>query len=322
MRKLLLVIATMILAVLAFAQTDADKATFKLALPAHPGQLQWRAEGFKIIETSAKPNGQELGFRGKDGSGRLMFVGFLFLVPDKAVTGTTCRDEAMKEEKGSHADLTLLGSSQHSSSDNLPLELVKYTYKAADGSSWYVERGFMATGEICGDLAVYGRKQEDDATLKAIFESYRLDPHYVAEFNDLLLYAEVLYHHSMFKAAAPIFEQALAKVPDDNHQQTNRRVVTDEEGMAYGISGDTAKARAIFQAAIVKDPDYPLYYYNLACADAEERKIDDARVHLQQAFDRKANVLPGETLPDPAKDDSFLPFQSNKDFWNFIKGLH
>ena len=101
-----------------------------------------------------------------------------------------------------------------------------------------------------------------------------------------------------------------------------RRVTTDEAGMAYGMSGDIPKARAIFQAALAKDPDYPLYYYNLACADAEEKKLADARVHLQQAFDHKANVIPGETMPDPTKDGSFLPYQHDNDFWNFVKSLH
>jgi hypothetical protein len=64
-----------------------------------------------------------------------------------------------------------------------------------------------------------------------------------------------------------------------------------------------------------------MYYYNLACADAEERKLDDARKHLEQAFARKANVLPGEKMPDPTKDDSFLPHRGNKQFWAFVTSL-
>lgn len=126
----------------------------------------------------------------------------------------------------------------------------------------------------------------------------------------------------MYKAAAPIFEQALTMLPDDNSQETMRRVTIDQAGMAYGISGDFAKARAILNAAIAKDPGYPMYYYNLACADAEQNDLAQARVHLQQAFDRKHNVLPGEVLPNPAKDDSFLPHRKNKEFWSFVESLH
>ncbi len=80
-----------------------------------------------------------------------------------------------------------------------------------------------------------------------------------------------------------------------------RRMVTDQAGMAYGISGNTQKARNLFRKGIVEDPDYPLNYYNLACADAEDRNLADARTHLQQAFAHKANVISGETMPDPTK---------------------
>jgi tetratricopeptide (TPR) repeat protein len=119
-----------------------------------------------------------------------------------------------------------------------------------------------------------------------------------------------------------MFEQSLAMLPDDSSQLQMRRVTTDQAGMAYGISGDIPKARAILSAAIAKDPEYPMYYYNLACADAEQNNLAQARIHLQQAFDRKQNVLPGEALPDPANDDSFLPHRKNKEFWDFVEGLH
>jgi hypothetical protein len=51
-------------------------------------------------------------------------------------------------------------------------------------------------------------------------------------------------------------------------------------------------------------------------------KLADARIHLKEAFARKGNMLPGENLPDPTKDDSFLAYRNNKDFWNFLEGLH
>jgi tetratricopeptide (TPR) repeat protein len=309
---------------LALAQAGTEKGTFKLALPSHPGQLQWHAEDFKLVETSAKPNGEEIGFRGRDRAGRLTFLGFLFLVPNKASTSATCRDEAMKIENQGNNKLRTLSSIELTHSGELPVEVVKYAYTARDGVSWYAERGFVATGNICGDLEIYGKAPlgDDDPELKGIFDSYRLNMDYEPQFPDIFLYAEILYHHRMFKASGPIFEQALAKLPNNENQQTLRRALTDEEGMSYGMSGDIPKARAIFEAAIAKDPTYPLYYYNLACADAEEKKLDEARTHLRQAFDRKANVLPGETMPNPSEDDSFTPFQSNKDFWSFIQGLH
>jgi len=303
---------------------SALNTDFKISLPAHPGQLQWHADGFKIIETSAKSKGQEIGLRGKDGSGRLTFLAFLFLVPEQApLSSAKCRDGALVEQKN-NPTLKVLATSQIGGSENVSVALATYSTRGRDGKRWFTVRGFVATGDICGDLEFYSETSitVEDPDLRKIFESYRLDPGYIPQFNDAFLYAQILYQHKMYKAAAPIFEQALSKLDDNKAQQTMRRVTTDQAGMSYGMSGDIPKARAIFEAAIAKDPDYPLYYYNLACADAEEKKLADARVHLQEAFARKGNVIPGENLPDPTKDDSFLPYRKNKDFWNFLKGLH
>jgi hypothetical protein len=293
---------------------------FKISLPAHPGQLQWHADGFKIIEASAKSKGQEIGLRGKDGSGRLAFLGFLFLVTEQAtLSSAKCRDGALGDQKN-NPTLKVLATSQIEGSENIPIALATYSTQGRNGKKVYTVRGFVGADDICGDLEFYSETSisAEDPDLRKIFESYRLDPSYIPQFKDALLYAQILYQHQMYKAAAPIFEQALSKLDDNKAQQTMRRVTTDQAGMSYGMSDDIPKARALFEAAIAKDPDYPMYYYNLACADAEEKKLADARVHLQEAFARKANIIPGEKLPDPTKDDSFLPYRNNKDFWTFL----
>jgi hypothetical protein len=307
------------------AQSENEDSTFDLALPNHPGRLHWHADGFKIMEASAKANGNEIGFRGLEGSGRISFLGFLFLFPEQApMDSAKCRDGVLAADRRDTPTLQITSTSQIAREGGLPLALAAYTNKGGDGKTLYSVRGFVATGDLCGDLEFYSSSPitSDDADLKAIFATYRLDPQYLAQFKDLLLYAQVLYQHQAYEAAAPLFEKALSKIPDDGSQQTMRRVVTDQAGMSYGISGNVAKARTIFEAAIANDPDYPMYYYNLACADAQEKKLADARTHLQQAFARKANMIPGETIPDPSQDDSFLPYRGDKDFWSFIESLH
>jgi len=300
---------------------------FKLALPDHPGQLRWSASAFKITESSVKPNGREIGIRAANESGRLTFLGFLFLFPEQApITSVKCRDGVLEPAKKANPKLRILGTSEKSVSGSPPISLVSYVAEGSGGKPIYSVRGFIAAGDICGDLEFYSDAaiSADDNELKTIFATYRLDENYVPQFGDAFLYAQMLYKKRLYKAAAPIFEIALAKLKADAGPEAKkmRRVTTDQAGMAYGISGDLAKARAIFQQAIKEDPDYPMYYYNLACADAEEKKLADARVHLQQAFARKANVIAGEKMPDPTRDDSFLPYRDNKDFWTFLKSLN
>jgi len=303
-------------------QIPVNDGKFTLALPAHQGQLKWNAEGFKVIESSAKSNGAEIGIRASDASGQFTFLGFLFLVPEQApMTSAKCRDGALGLAK-----IRTVASIQMARSDGPPVELVSYVGQGKDGKLVYSIRGFLATGDICGDLEIYGNKVSviSDPNLKKIWDSYRFDPNYSPQFNDMTLYASILFRNHMYEAAAPVFEQALTMLKDDKikDQLMWQRVTTDQAGMAYGLAGNIPKARAIFEGAVAKDPEYPLYYYNLACADAEEKKLSDARNHLQQAFARKANVILGETMPDPTKDDSFLPYRDNKEFWTFVESLH
>jgi tetratricopeptide (TPR) repeat protein len=306
------------------SQTPVRDGNFTLALPAHQGQLKWNAEGFKIVQSSAKPNSAEVGIRANDRSGQFTLLGFLFLFPEQApMTSAKCRDGVLDPAKTSNPTMKIAATSEMARSDGPPVELVAYAGQGQDGKLVYSMRGFLAVGDLCGDLEIYGNDLNvvRDPNLKKIWESYRLDPQYVPQFNDVLQYAQILYQNHMYQAAAPIFEQALTKLKDDKDQITRRRVATDQAGMAYGLAGNIPKARALFDAAVAKDPDYPMYYYNLACADAEEKKLADARAHLQQAFVRKANVIQGETMPDPTKDDSFLPYRDNKEFWTFVESL-
>src|SRR5271154_5230434 len=86
----------------------ATGADFKLALPEHRGQLSWSAEGFRVIQSSAKPEGREIGIRGQDQSGRLTFLGFLFLVPEQApLTSAKCRDGALEPMKKGNPRLAI-----------------------------------------------------------------------------------------------------------------------------------------------------------------------------------------------------------------------
>jgi hypothetical protein len=326
-KKSLAFTALLLIAVIpAPAQTPADDPHFTLALPPHPGQLQWQADGFKIIESSGKPNGGEIGIRASNESKKINFLAFLFVVSGQtALTGAKCRDGSMGQVKNQATGFKSLATSEIAHPEGLPVELVSYSTQGQNGKPLYSVRGFVASGPVCGDLELYSDQPigADDPEVKNIFQSYRFDSNYQLQFKDFFVYAELLYGQQMFKAAAPLFEQALSLLKNDEKDAaTMRRVVTDQAGMAYGISGDTAKSRSIYLAAIAKDPDYPNYYYSLACADAQDKHFADAKTHLQQAFARKANVLPGETLPDPSKDDSFLPYKDNQEFWAFIQTLH
>jgi tetratricopeptide (TPR) repeat protein len=91
-------------------------------------------------------------------------------------------------------------------------------------------------------------------------------------------------------------------------------VLVDNLGMSYGIGGKLDKAKTVFEYGLTQYPEYPLFYYNLACTYGEQQKMDDAIAQLRTAFKYKNNVVVGETMPDPMKDDSFRYFVDKKEF--------
>jgi len=98
-------------------------------------------------------------------------------------------------------------------------------------------------------------------------------------------------------------------------------VLIDDLGMAYGITGNLIRAREVFEYGISKEPNYPMFYYNMACASAESGDQAKSIDYLKRAFALRKNVIPGETMPDPATDDSFQRFMNDKAFVSALKSL-
>ena len=91
--------------------------------------------------------------------------------------------------------------------------------------------------------------------------------------------------------------------------------------MAYGITNDLNRAEETFNYGVSKDPNYPMFYYNLACVYAERNDMTKTMDYLRKAFALKANAIPGEGMPDPRQDDSFQRFMSNDTFRKFADSL-
>jgi len=89
-------------------------------------------------------------------------------------------------------------------------------------------------------------------------------------------------------------------------------VLVDNLGMSYGMSGKLDKAKTTFEYGLTQYSDYPLFYYNLGCTYGEQRKMEEAIAQLRVAFKYRENMIAGETMPDPMKDDSFRYFVTKR----------
>jgi hypothetical protein len=295
---------------------------FHIALPDQNGAFEWSASGYSIAQMTVKPHGEELGVRGVNSAAKLMFIAFIFKVQEPVDSPRVCRAGDITENI-QDPDIKVVGKTEIASSWGSSVPLVEYARANASGEVQPAVAAFVGAGRTCASIEFTGENgvHLGDPAITTIIQSMRYAPDYAPQFRDVFLYGQIFYEKKNYKEAAPYFEQAIHLLGNDAEEQKWRRVATDQAGIAYGVSGNLQASRALFEAAIAKDPDYPMYYYNLACADAAEKNLAAAKQHLQQAFERKANVIAGESLPDPKTDDSFTPYKSDTQFWSFVSGL-
>lgn len=300
---------------------------FAFAFAMHPGYLELTLPTYAITELSAKPNGNEFGVRAKDRDTGMTELGFLYLPAGKSpLTADSCMQSQLRSEMRDIADQAsyrnLKGKRVVRSPSGLEVAIAEYEpTKKMPRRFGYTARFFVAANDECADISFDSDTPIAPSVVDLIVGAIKFDANRMPDFFDKLRYANVLFDHRQVAAAAPVFESALMLVSTVDDATKWRRVATDQASMSYGMAGDLKRSRALNESAIKQDPTYPIYYYNLACADAESGDASAARQHLQQAFDRRSNTLTGETFPDPTKDDSILKLKSDRDFWNFVQSL-
>ncbi len=180
--------------------------------------------------------------------------------------------------------------------------------------------GQQIWAEIHISKVLFGPK--DQQLFQDIVDGAKVIDDYQPGSQDFFKFGSFFYAQKQYKKAASLYESALELQEQDGQLGSPYwEVAVDNLGMAYGISGDLKKAKEVFQYGLTKRPDYPLFHYNLACAYAEMNDLDSAIAALRKAFEYRRNVLPGESMPDPDKDESFTRWRNDPKFQQVLKSL-
>ena len=141
--------------------------------------------------------------------------------------------------------------------------------------------------------------------------------------RQLLNIGNALYLQNKYAQAIPPYQKAFElEKAEPQLDRTLWRVLIDNLGMAYGMTGHLKEAKATFQQGIQADPTYPMFHYNLACAFAEMNDLDHAMQSLTTAFRHRKNQNPGEEkMPDPRQETSFQRFMKKDTFRNLVNDL-
>jgi tetratricopeptide (TPR) repeat protein len=141
--------------------------------------------------------------------------------------------------------------------------------------------------------------------------------------RELLDIGNALYRQSNYAQAIPAYQKAFELEKIEPQLDRNLwRVLIDNLGMAYGMTGHLKEARAMFEQGIQADPAYPMFHYNLASTFAGMNDLDHAMQSLTTAFRYRKNQNSGDKgMPDPRQDPSFQRFMKNETFRNFVNDL-
>ena len=314
-------------AIAAYAQ---QPATFNFVTPSAKGRVvlppgkDWEPQSIVLLDEGTRP---VVTFKDKASDVDLSVI--LFANETGAPTSESCRGAVMRPILANLASSAIV---KNEAKETRPGD--KGTRLAVE--SYFIERvgntllhqqnlfGFYGDRSVCAEVHISKASyiSADAVQLESALKLFRFEAGYAPTSHDYSTLGTIYFSAAKsFAAAAVYYQRALDTLGPSAFGMNTRRFLVDQLSMSYGMAGDIARSRKINEEAIARDPSYPIYYYDLACADAEEGKADAARAHLQQAFDRRGNVLPGETFPDPASDDSFARLRDNEEFWNFVTQL-
>ena len=310
-----------------FAQQTSDHVA-KISIPNVKGMLEINV-GPVEFQTRVRPDGKEVQLRAMGRSDNLEITAFLQNVTFPA-SPERCRDEWWP---GTKKSIAIQRDDLQQPAVKGGIARVEYIIPEFQGMKVQQKNihAYLGDGNLCAEihLSKASFQSEDEKLFDQVLESTKLLPNEDAPAQEPPSEAQTYFGQGSkfflqqnYPEAAAEYEKALALEKQKRTLSQNYfRVLVDNLGMAYGISGKLPQAKATLEYGISQDPEYPMFYYNMACTYGEMGKMNDSIAQLRLFYKYKANMIPGETLPDPMQDDSFRYFVDNKSFIDAIREM-
>lgn len=300
-----------------------------VAFPNTPGQLSLELPGFHTDKDEIKADGRRYLMASHPHTGLIVSVTL-----ERGPT-TTSRQECIRYLAQVKVGPFVVRG--HDVTFNTSGAFPRLDYTIAETQGMRVEqknvRACFAQGNIYADVHLSKvQYQAADAPLfDAVLNTVQFVGHRAQESPvrtgtatslDLFKKGSLYYLQDQYTQAIPFYQQALnLEKTAPQLDKTLWRVLVDNLGMAYGMTGQLIEAKTIFEYGISADPTYPMFHYNLACTFAEMNLMDQAMHSLDTAVSYRKNHNAGEGMPDPRTDSSFQRFLGQPDFRKFVDRL-
>jgi hypothetical protein len=316
----------------AFAQQSSSNIA-QMSIPGVKGTMRLDV-GQTKFQTRVRPDGKEIQLRAFNRPDGLEISAFLQQVTFPA-SPEKCRGEWWP---GSKKSMPLQRDDLHESVVQNGIALVEYIIPEFRGVKVRQKNvhAYLGGSDLCAEIHMSkaGFKEEEEKLFDQVLGTVSLLPDQWSAENGAQAPASSepnaaqqyfrqgskSFLQQDYVAAAGQYQKALDLEKKNRTLSKDMfRALVDNLGMSYGISGKLTDAKATFDYGLTQDSEYPMFYYNLACMYGEMDKMNDATTQLRLAYKYKANIIAGETLPDPLQDDSFKRFVHNEEF---VKAVH
>jgi tetratricopeptide (TPR) repeat protein len=305
--------------------------TSDIWLPGKAWALELDGTGFTTRDNEIQPDGRRY-FLAENAKTHMVVS--VFLEASKApVQPEECKHSLEQKAKSNAAlaSTKLKGVDYRASGD---LQILEFTLPEFDGVPKNQKNifGCLIKEDVFVDIHISKLffRASDQPLFDALLQSIHFVPREAADMhvpagNSMLFFQQGsrYYLAHQYREAIGPYRQAFEIEKSTPTLGKNLwRVLLDNLSIAYGITGDLTHARETLNYGVSKDPDYPLFYYNLACVTAEKGSVPETEKYLKLAFERRGNIIPGETFPDARIDDSFQKLLLQKEFRQFLNSLY
>jgi tetratricopeptide (TPR) repeat protein len=313
-------------------QSTGNKA--HMAIPGVDGALELDV-GPTTFEARVRPDGKEVQLRAFGRPDKLAITAFLQRVAFPA-SAERCRDEWWP---GTKKGVSMQRDDLKETVVKDGIARVEFIVPEFQGVKVRQKdlHAYLGSGDLCAEvhLSKAGFNPDDQKLFEGLLASVKLLPDASAsedqqnraqpQDRDSSYYFALgskFYLQKNYSEAADAYLKALDLDRQKHTLSKNYfRVAVDNLGMSYGMSGKLLQAQATFVFGLTQDPEYPMFYYNLACTYGEMDKMSDALTQLRLFYKYKANMIAGETLPDPLRDDSFRHFVGKEEFVKAVREM-
>lgn len=320
LRLMLVVSAVFALVVFNANATIPQNGGVSLWMPGLPWSLEISEPGFRVVqkEVSVERSMAHLsGERLKDGVLLTVFIEKAKEAGDSEI----CRKYYMDRMKNS--PLKMDSINEYAAGSMAIAEYFIREYAGVDLKQKHIHAYLVKEGYwLDVHLSVSDCNPDCEKQLQSIVKHIGFNDAFAPSVWDYIDLGNQYFWKNDMKTAAIYYQDALdMEKSKATLQRKDWIVLVDQLGMSYGISGNLEAAAKLYEWALKKEPEYPMFYYNMACVCAETGDMQGILKYLKKAFTYKANMLPGEVIPDPMNDDSFKKYLEDPSFRATIEKL-